>query len=192
MRTINIILGMALLIGGCAFEVDNAVNMDLAPGESTQIKWVSQNRGAPSGDAQLLAAKVLQSGGTSQKSGGLFAWLMSEDPPFAIVAVDEKKSDKDENTVRTLYSFEEETVIAVSYPEFIEQTEEEKDKREQYAREVAIQAKEKRLPLMPLLYEGKYAYSPRYDGSCTVVVTEKNAKYKVTGTFTIDVCRDGN
>jgi hypothetical protein len=188
----SIISGLSMLIGGCAFEMDTAMEMDFEPSESNAINWANHNNNTPHGDAELLAAKVLQSGGKPQKSGNRSAWLMNDNPPFAIVAVDEKSSKDDEMISRTLYQFQEDNVIATSYPQFIEgvETEEGNNKRQQYASEIAMQAKQGVTPNRPVLYEGKYAYSPRYDGACKVVVTEYNTSRKVIGTYAIDVCRE--
>ncbi|MBT0662911.1 hypothetical protein KI809_01255 [Geobacter pelophilus] len=183
-----------LLLSGCAFEIDTAMDMDFAPEESTAIKWLEKNAGTTSGDAELLAAQVLKNGGKPQKSGNLSAWLMSEDLPFSVVAVDEQVSTADNGTTkRTLYRFQEDALIAYSYPEYHERVEtgEDKNKREQYAREVAMQAKMGTAPSRPAMYEGKYAYSPKYDGFCRVAITEYNTKRQVLATYSIDVCPKG-
>jgi hypothetical protein len=187
----NFILSLTLLLSGCAFEIDTAMDMDFVPEESTIIKWLDKNTSSPPEDAELLAAQVLKNAGKPQKSGNLSAWLMSEDLPFSVVAVDEQASAAgNEITKRTLYRFQEDVLISYSYPEYHERVEtvEDKDKREQYAREVAMQAKTGTAPSRPAMYEGKYAYSPKYDGFCRVAVTEYNSKRQVIATYSIDVC----
>lgn len=184
-------LALLFLASGCAFEIDTAMEMD-EQGEQGGSTWIEyQKKGIP-GDQELLALQVVKSGGQRQKKGNLSAWMKEDDPPFAVVALDESSKGQ-EMTKRTLYRFEDESIIAYSYPEFVETAAlvENKNNREKYAREVAMQAKERRLPLMPLLYESKYAYSPKYDGGCTVLVTEKNVQLKIIGSYNVNVCKVG-
>lgn len=186
-----LISGLAILMAGCAFEMDTAMEQDFEPGETDTSTWVSRQKSAPQTPAEVLAGKVLKNDGKPQKSGNFSAWLMNDDPPFATVAVDEQLPNEG-TVVRVLYRFEEDTVIAASYPEYVDAlpSEEDKNKREQYAREVAIQAKERTAPSRPVLYEGKYAYSPKFDGNCRVIVTEYNTTRKILGTYVISVCQD--
>jgi len=190
MNSRQIIIGLSLLIGGCAFEIDTAMDMDFEPGELDGITWIKQSSNSPTGDAEALAAQVLKHSGKRQNSGNLSAWLMQEDPPFATVAVDKKSSGGDEMTARTLYRFNEDTIIASSYPEFLDiaSDEENKPQRERYARETAMQAFAGNAPARPILYEGKYAYSSKFDGGCRVIVTELNTHRKIIGKYDINVC----
>ena len=178
------------LLGGCAFEIDDAMDRDAATGELTAV-WVKRDEASKLGATELLALQVVKNSGKPQSSGTMSARLMQDDPPFAIVVVEER-AVKDDVTIKTLYRFREEEIIEQTSPEYLQGADPSDNRpiREQYAREVAMQAKNRTLPLMPVMYESKYAYSPQYDGSCKVVVTEKNAKYKVTGTFIINVCVD--
>jgi hypothetical protein len=106
------------------------------------------------------------------------------------VIVEEKLKSDEGTTVKTMYLFKEDVVIGSSYPEYKTDAVSgaNKTSREAYAREVAMQARDGSVPIMPVMYEGKYAYSPRYDGGCDVVVTEKNSNFEITGVFKIDVC----
>ncbi|MSM40634.1 MAG: hypothetical protein GJT30_13550 [Geobacter sp.] len=61
-------------------------------------------------------------------------------------------------------------------------------KREAAAREVAFQSRNGTLPLMPLLYWGKYTYYPSAGIGCIVTVTEKDLNREEIGTYDIDVC----
>ncbi len=60
--------------------------------------------------------------------------------------------------------------------------------RETAAREIAMQMKNGRAPMLPLLYWNRYTYTPQKDGACGVVVTEKNISREITKTFMFDLC----
>jgi len=67
---------------------------------------------------------------------------------------------------------------------------EELAKREAAAREVAFQSRNGTLPLLPLLYWGKYTYYPGAGIGCIVTVIEKDLNREEIGTYEIDVCGD--
>lgn len=60
--------------------------------------------------------------------------------------------------------------------------------RETAAHEVAMQAKAGRAPLLPLLYWSRFTYTPVMDGSCMLIVTEKNMSLEITQTFRFNLC----
>lgn len=190
MRSSHIILAFSILLGGCAFEAENIIE-DIAPGESNTVSWIKIDGNIPYGTAEQLALKVVKNYGKTVTAGDFTAKMVSEDPPFSVVSVENKAPSGEDKYIRTLYRFNEDTIVAKSYPEYIEPpvSGANRQAREQYAREIALQARDGVAPVLPVMYEGKYAYSPKYDGGCIVTVTEKNSSFKVIGNYTVDVCK---
>ena len=61
-------------------------------------------------------------------------------------------------------------------------------KREGYAREIALLAKEYREPNKPQIYDNKYLYVSNYDGKCSIVVEEMNLNRERINTYYFDAC----
>jgi hypothetical protein len=87
--------------------------------------------------------------------------------------------------VKIRYRILDQQILFESYPQYVMQVDK---KREANAREVAYQAKEGRLPLLPAIYDSKYLYEPSYDGGCKVEVAEKDLERNPVFTYIINVC----
>ena len=150
--------------------------------------WAWKSRGSnvlPNTDAEKLAVQVMQGGGNPLTWGDLKAYREGEERGYPVVAVEETPADAAEPIIKIRYRMLGLQIRFESYPQYIMQIDK---KREANAREVAYQAKEGRLPMLPAIYDGEYFYEPSYNGGCRVEVTEKDIERKPVSTYIINVC----
>jgi hypothetical protein len=150
--------------------------------------WDWKPRGSnvfPDTDAEKLAVEVTQGAGKSLARGNLRAYSEGEERGFLVVAVEETPADTEEPIIKIRYRILGQQILFESYPQYVMQVDK---KREANAREVAYQAKEGRLPVLPAIYDGNYLYEPSYDGGCQVEVTEKDIEREPVATYIINVC----
>lgn len=180
-----------MLVFGCAFEVDEAMERDAETQTIPPGTWVPRDSSKPLDSDEQLAIQVVKTGGKRQELQKLVATLFQESPPSSIVMVESLPSVNEPLTKLVLYYLEGESIVSVTTPQFVDrQREEELEKRRQAAREVAYQGKNKTLPMMPVLWWGKYTYTPDFVGGCEVTVIERGTTREETGSFTIDVCEE--
>lgn len=182
-----------LLIFGCSFELDEAMEKDSATDEQAPGTWVQRDSDRPNDRDEQLAIQVVRNAGKRLQQPGRTAVMFYESPPTSIVMVESTPGGNDPLTKVILYHLEGEIVVSVTTPQFIDKKkEEDMEKRRQAAREVAYQAKNRTLPMMPLLWWGKYTYTPEISDGCRITIVEKNTYREETGSFEIDVCKDEN
>lgn len=192
MRIVRLFAAISImLVFGCAFEVDEAIERDAETQEIPPGTWVPRDSQIPLDSDEQLAIRVVKAGGIKQEQQGRVATMFQEFPPTSIVLVESLPSGNEPLTKLVLYHLEGESIVTVTTPQFIDkQKEEELAKRQEAAREVALQAKNKTLPMIPVLWWGKYTYSPDFVGGCEVTVIEKDISREETGSFTVDVCEE--
>lgn len=179
-----------LLLYGCALENEGAIVQD-AIQRSEMDCWIPRDPLLPLNATEKMVLEMATVGSKAKSIGRNSIYIVEDIPPTMIVAVEESPATPEETLIKkTLYRLEGDTLADSCPPEFVQVKHEDKDKpqRAAAAREVAFQAKNGTLPIKPLLYLGKYAYSTVYKGGCTVVVTEKNTKREVIGNYEIKVC----
>lgn len=179
-----------LLLYGCALENEGAIVQDAVQRYEIDC-WVPRDPLLPLNSTEKMVLEMTDIGGKPKSDGRNSIYIVEDNPPTMIIAVEESPATPEETLIKkTLYRLEGDSIADVCPPEFVQVKHEDKDKpqRAAAAREVAFQAKNGTLPIKPLLYLGKYAYSTAYGGGCTVVVTEKNLRREVIGTYEIKVC----
>jgi hypothetical protein len=184
-------VGILLFIAGCSFELDEALDQDNATNFGFASTWTERTSTKPMNTMEELAIQAANEPDKPAVRGNLSASILLYDPPMALVAVQEDKVTRGEKTyIRTLYRIDGYQIVANTFPEEANPlaNEEDRQKREEAAREVAFQAKEGTAPSRPLLYYNKYSYYPMYDGACTVTVNEKDTRRVPLATYFIDVC----
>ncbi|SNB46067.1 hypothetical protein [Geobacter sp. DSM 9736] len=141
----------------------------------------------PSNRAERVAVEVARNGRQPVKNSGIKGYFENEERGCAVIAVEEAVLDQKNVVKMTRYLVRDNRIQGESYPSYITPV----DKtREGFAREVAHQARDGRQPDIPLLYESKYSYSPRYDGFCSVTVQEYDIQRNPVATYTFDVCEN--
>jgi hypothetical protein len=179
------LLTLALLI--CAVTGISACSASRANLADNERSWKSRGSDVlPHTEAEKLAVGVMQSEGKPLQRGSLKAYREGEDGSYSVVVVEEIPSSPEDFIEKIRYRMLGPQIMFVSSPQYLTQTDR---KREANAREVAFQAKEGRLPILPEIYDDKYLYEPAYSGGCRVEVTEKDTERNPVATYTIDVCK---
>jgi hypothetical protein len=190
MGLVRLLVAISIMsVFGCAFEVDEAMERDAETQEMPPGSWVPRDARKQLDSDEQLAIQVVSAGGQKQENHGRVATMFQESPPTSIVLVESLPSGNEPLTKLVLYHLEGESIVSVTTPQFVDKKkEEDQEKRRQAAQEVAYQAKNRTLPLIPVLWWGKYTYSPDIVGGCEVTVVERDTAREETGSFTIDVC----
>jgi hypothetical protein len=135
---------------------------------------------------EKLAVEVMEGGGKPLRQGGLKAYREGEERGYSVVAVEEIPSGPDDSIEKIRYRMLGPQIMFESYTQYLTPIDR---KREANAREVAYQAKERRLPMLPAIYDSKYLYETSYDGGCRVEVTEKDLERNPVATYIFYVCK---
>jgi len=138
--------------------------------------------------AEKLAAKVMSNNLQPVSDDNLTARYLGEDRYYSLVEVTATPETPSEaykvETFRMLG-----TRIAASTAEYRQETETVSTTRQQNAYDTAVQFYRGTLPIMPLVYEGKYTYRPKKGDKCEVIVDELSTNRELLQTYTIDVCQ---
>jgi hypothetical protein len=188
------VVAFAGLLGGCAFELEPGIDSDKALMDSLgNIEWMEWDSDNNISASVQLAVDVVKNAGKEQYSGNgkLKAYAVEYYPPAVMVAVEQPDQNMETMKQLTYYRFEDKEIFYVSKPVLVDVSREDsqKSEREEAAKEVAIQAKNGTLSSRPNIYLKKYLYTAKYEGSCTIIVNEKNIERVPTGSYIIDVCR---
>ena len=151
-------------------------------------EWAWKTRGSdvpPRTEAEKLAVEMMQGGGKPLRRGDLKAYREGEERGYSVVAVEEIPSGPEDSIEKIRYRMLGPQIMFESYPQYLTPIDR---KREANTREVAYQAKEGRLPMLPEIYDGKYLYEPSSSGGCRVEVTEKDLERNPVASYIINVC----
>jgi len=140
----------------------------------------------PHTDGERLAVEVMQGGGKPLRRGGLKASLECDERGYSVVAVEEIPSGPEDSIEKIRYRMLGPQIMFVSSPQYLTPIDR---KREDNAREVAYQARDGRLPMLPEIYDNKYFYDTSYNGGCRVEVTETDIERNPIASYMIDVCK---
>lgn len=183
---------LLIMAAGCSFEIEEAMERDSEyQAASPPGSWVPRDGQRPLDSDEQLAVQLVRSGDKKLEQQARTATMLQESTPTYIVLVETLPSRNEPLTKLVMYHLEGETVVSVTTPQYVDRKkEEDMERRRQAAREVAIQARDRKLPLLPVLWWGKYVYTPSSPDGCDYTVVEHDSNREETGSFEVNLCKE--